>query len=162
MPKSPKKSKYRHVLIKKKRYYFYKITWADITGDAGHATTEEFTKFKPSVMITQAYVFYKNKYNDKEEDLLDKVDLTKSYEVMKWLSGMYRKIFISDIILKERKNVANQKITTWSINKEYLYELRDLARFKDKNLPEGELDFTIGMEWKIKEEGLNRQNFSIY
>ena len=63
MPKSPKKSKYRHVLIKKKRYYFYKITWADITGDAGHATTEEFTKFKPSVMITQAYVFYKNKYN---------------------------------------------------------------------------------------------------
>ncbi len=85
------------------------------------------------------------------------VDLTKSYEVMKWLSGMYRKIFISDIILKERKNVANQKITTWTINKEYLYELRDLARFKDKNLPEGELDFTIGMEWKIKEEGLKRR-----
>ena len=34
----PKKSKYKSVVIKKKRYYFYKITWADITGDSGHAT----------------------------------------------------------------------------------------------------------------------------
>ena len=33
----PKKSKYKSVVIKKKRYYFYKITWVDITGDAGHA-----------------------------------------------------------------------------------------------------------------------------
>ncbi len=53
-----KKSKYRHVVIKKKRYYFYKITWADITGDA-----EDFYKFKPSTMVTQAYVFHKNKHN---------------------------------------------------------------------------------------------------
>ena len=29
----PKKSKYKSVVIKKKRYYFYKITWLDITGD---------------------------------------------------------------------------------------------------------------------------------
>ena len=36
-----KKSKYRHAIINKKKYYFYKITWADITGDAGHATSEE-------------------------------------------------------------------------------------------------------------------------
>ena len=40
MPKSRKKSKYRHVVIKKKKYYFYKITWSDITGDAGHATAQ--------------------------------------------------------------------------------------------------------------------------
>ena len=33
MPKRPKKSKYKSVVIKKKRYYFYKITWLDITGD---------------------------------------------------------------------------------------------------------------------------------
>ena len=32
-----KKSKYKSVVIKKKRYYFYKITWLDITGDSGHA-----------------------------------------------------------------------------------------------------------------------------
>ena len=32
-----KKSKYKSVTIKKKRYYFYKITWLDITGDSGHA-----------------------------------------------------------------------------------------------------------------------------
>jgi len=30
-----KKSKYKSVVIKKKRYYFYKITWLDITGDSG-------------------------------------------------------------------------------------------------------------------------------
>ena len=63
MPRTPKKSKYKHVVIKNKRYYFYKLTWVDITGDSGHATTEEFTKFKPSVMITQAYLFNKDKKN---------------------------------------------------------------------------------------------------
>ena len=63
MPKSRKKSKYRHVIIKNKKYYFYKITWADITGDAGHATKDEFVSFKPSTMITQAYVFKKDRKN---------------------------------------------------------------------------------------------------
>ena len=58
-----KKSKYRHVVINKKRYYFYKITWLDITGDSGHATAEDFGKFKPSVMVTQAYLFNKDKKN---------------------------------------------------------------------------------------------------
>jgi len=58
-----KKSKYKHIVIKKKRYYFYKITWADITGDSSHATLDEFNSFKPSVMITHAYVFKRdNKY----------------------------------------------------------------------------------------------------
>ena len=61
--KRRKKSKYRHVVIKNKKYYFYKITWSDITGDAGHATAEEFDKFKPSIMITQAYVFKKDRNN---------------------------------------------------------------------------------------------------
>ena len=55
-----KKSKYRHVVIKKKKYYFYSITWEDITADGGHATTEEFIKFKPSIMVTQAYLFSKD------------------------------------------------------------------------------------------------------
>ena len=63
MPKSRKKSKYRHVLIKNKKYYFYSITWLDITGDSGHATSDEFTKFNPSVMITQAYLLNKDKKN---------------------------------------------------------------------------------------------------
>jgi hypothetical protein len=58
-----KKSKYKSVVIKKKRYYFYKITWLDITGDSGHATAEDFGKFKPSVMVTQAYLFNKDKKN---------------------------------------------------------------------------------------------------
>ena len=60
-----KKSKYKSVLIKKKRYYFYKITWLDITGDSGHATSDDFAKFKPSVMVTQAYLFSKDKKNIK-------------------------------------------------------------------------------------------------
>ena len=40
MPKTrrTKKSKYKHITIKNKKYYFYKINWVDITGDSGHAT----------------------------------------------------------------------------------------------------------------------------
>ena len=50
-----KKSKYKHVVINRKKYYFYKITWVDITGDAGHATAEEFDMFDASTMITMGY-----------------------------------------------------------------------------------------------------------
>jgi len=57
----PKKCKYKSVVIKKKRYYFYKITWADITGDAGHATAFDFSGFLPSVMVTHAYMFSKDR-----------------------------------------------------------------------------------------------------
>ena len=34
-----KKSKYKSVVIKKKRYYFYKITWVDPTGDSAVTPT---------------------------------------------------------------------------------------------------------------------------
>ena len=53
-----KKSKYKSVVINKKRYYFYKIVWLDILGDSGHADVEEFNQMKPAEMITHAYVFY--------------------------------------------------------------------------------------------------------
>ena len=56
-----KKSKYKCAVINKKKYYFYSIRWLDITGDAGHATPEEFDRFLPCVMVTQAYVYKKNK-----------------------------------------------------------------------------------------------------
>ena len=56
MPKSLKKSKYKSVVIKKKRYYFYKITWLDITGDSGHADLHSALGFMPSEMITHAYL----------------------------------------------------------------------------------------------------------
>ena len=61
MAKRRKKSKYKHAVINKNRYYFYSIRWLDITGDAGHATPEEFDKFNCAVMVTQAYVFEKDK-----------------------------------------------------------------------------------------------------
>ena len=61
MPKRRKKSRYKSALIKNKRYYFYSIKWLDITGDAAHATVEEFDKFMPCTMITQAYVYKKDK-----------------------------------------------------------------------------------------------------
>ena len=52
-----KKSKYKSVVIKKKRYYFYKITWLDITGDAGHADLHTAEGFMPSEMIlTHTYL----------------------------------------------------------------------------------------------------------
>ena len=60
MPKR-KKSKYKHIVINKKNYYFHKIECIDITGDAGHATAEEFNKFEGATMITFAYVYKKTK-----------------------------------------------------------------------------------------------------
>ena len=54
-----KKSKFKHVKIGSKRYYFYRIEWVDITGDAGHASAEEFDKFECSKMITHAYIYKK-------------------------------------------------------------------------------------------------------
>ena len=58
-----KKSKYKSVDIKKKRYYFYKITWVDPTGDSGHATAHDSLGLTPSIMITHAYLFDQNKKN---------------------------------------------------------------------------------------------------
>ena len=58
-----KKSKYRNVVINKKRYYFYKITWIDITGDSGHANAHEFSGMMPSVMVTHAYIYNKDSKN---------------------------------------------------------------------------------------------------
>ena len=56
-----KKSKYKHITINKKKFYFYKISWLDITGDAGHATPDEFDKFECSKMGTFAYVYKRTK-----------------------------------------------------------------------------------------------------
>ena len=56
-----KKSKYRHCVINKKKYYFYKIVWLDPCGDAGHAEVEEMKKLKPATMVSQAYIFAKDK-----------------------------------------------------------------------------------------------------
>ena len=61
MPKTRrKKSKYKSLVINKKRYYFYKITWEDILGDSGHADAIEMTQMKPAIMVTHAYVFLKD------------------------------------------------------------------------------------------------------
>lgn len=58
-----KKSKFRHISIGKKKYYFYEIKWLDILGDSGHATEAEFNLMKPAMMTTNAYVFKKDKFN---------------------------------------------------------------------------------------------------
>lgn len=56
-----KKSKYRHVVVGKKKYYFYTIKWYDILGNSGHSDFNEMKKMEPAIMVTQAYVFEKNK-----------------------------------------------------------------------------------------------------
>ena len=79
-----KKAKYKHVVINKKKYYFYTIDWMDITGDAGHASAEEFSKFECATMITQAYLFRKTKkfiwtfssYDTKDEVFSDRNVMT--------------------------------------------------------------------------------------
>ena len=56
-----KQSKYRHVVINKKKFYFYKISWVDITADGGHATADEFDKFECSKMVSFGYIYKKTK-----------------------------------------------------------------------------------------------------
>jgi hypothetical protein len=81
MPKSKrKKSKFKSLVIDKKRYYFYRITWLDIVGDSGHANAEEFRKLVPAEMVTYGYIFEKNNkvirtfasYDSKEESFSDR------------------------------------------------------------------------------------------
>ena len=80
MAKKRKKTKYRHVVINKKRYYFYKISWVDITADGGHATAEEFDKFECSQLISFAYIYKRTKkfiwtfasYDEKDEAYSDR------------------------------------------------------------------------------------------
>jgi hypothetical protein len=80
MRKYKKKAKYKSIRINRRRYYFYKIFWVDITGDAGHATAEEFDQFEASTMTTLAYIYSKDKkflktfasYDDKEEVFSDR------------------------------------------------------------------------------------------
>ena len=79
MPKR-KKSKYRHVVINKKKYFFYKISWLDITADGGHSSVEEIDKFECSKMVTFAYIYKKTKkfiwtfssYDEKDEAYSDR------------------------------------------------------------------------------------------
>ena len=41
-----KKSKYKHAVIDKKKYYFYKIVWNDPMGDSGHCDAAEMKELK--------------------------------------------------------------------------------------------------------------------
>ncbi len=76
-----KKSKYKHIVINKRKYYFYRIEWLDITGDAGHATVEEFNKFECCKMITFGYLFKKDRkfiwtfasYDEKDAVFSDRI-----------------------------------------------------------------------------------------
>ena len=75
-----KKSKFRHITINKKKYYFYKIKWQDILGDSGHSSAKEFDSMKPAIMITFGYMFSKDRkylktfayYDDREESFSDR------------------------------------------------------------------------------------------
>jgi len=75
-----KKSKFRRINIGKKKYYFYKITWFDITGDASHATADDFDRMECSKLHTFAYIYRKTKkfvwtfasYDDKDEAYSDR------------------------------------------------------------------------------------------
>ena len=39
-----RKKRYKHAIIAKKKYYFYKRVWEDPCGDAGHADIDEIKK----------------------------------------------------------------------------------------------------------------------
>jgi hypothetical protein len=47
--------------IKKKKYYLYKITWIDITGEEDHAHIEQFDNMNYSTLITYGFLYSKDK-----------------------------------------------------------------------------------------------------
>jgi len=47
--------------IKKKKYYLYKITWIDITGEEDHANIEQFDNMNYSTLITYGFLYSKDK-----------------------------------------------------------------------------------------------------
>ena len=75
-----KKSKYRHISLNKKRYFFYEIKWMDILGDSGHANTKEFDAMRPAIKITYGFIYKKdrkylwtiNTYDEKEDEFTDR------------------------------------------------------------------------------------------
>ena len=88
-----KKSKFRHIQIGSKKFYFYKITWLDITGDSGHADLHTASGFMPSTMVTHAYLLNKDNKN---------VRTFASYEVNDELFSD-RNVFPRGCILKMEK-----------------------------------------------------------
>ena len=46
--------------IKKKKYYLYKITWIDITGEEDHADVESFDKMRYATLITYGFIYSKD------------------------------------------------------------------------------------------------------
>jgi hypothetical protein len=63
-----KKSKYRHISIGKKKFYYYKIKWQDILGDSGHASSKEFDEMLPAIKFTFGF----NTYDEKEDEFTDR------------------------------------------------------------------------------------------
>ena len=57
MSKRRKKSKFKNAVVGKKKYYFYKIRWIDLTGDAGHKNEDEMDKLECCIMVTQGYIY---------------------------------------------------------------------------------------------------------
>jgi len=73
-------SKFKHVIINKKKYYFYEIKWVDVSGESGHADFKEFVAMKPAYMVTSAYVFKRTRsfvwtfasYDERDEVFSDR------------------------------------------------------------------------------------------
>ena len=59
--KKKKKLKYKHVILAKKKYYLYTVHWQDILGDSGHHDEESLKKMKPAKMVTQGFIYSKDK-----------------------------------------------------------------------------------------------------
>lgn len=51
-----RKPKYHEANVNNKKYYLYEIIWEDITGDSGHASTEDLIHMKPAIKSTIAYI----------------------------------------------------------------------------------------------------------
>ncbi len=111
---------------------------------------DDKTKIIPTTKIskTEADGIWKE-YKALWRDRGEQPDLTIEYQQTKWICGIYRKLFGGEMVSTERVNIGGKKLNKYSINDETLYKQRDLMRYKEPSIPQGELDFRLGYEHEI-------------
>ncbi len=100
---------------------------------------------------------YKKLFRDRCKDSFD---LTKPYEVTKFIVKIYRKLFGSKIINTKRERIGKVKYNNYTVCVDEVYKARDLYQYKNTHINAGELDFTIDMEHTISCIGQHENSFA--
>lgn len=79
-PSRKREPKYEEITVDGDRYILHKITWEDITGDSGHANTNDTKSMKPAIKVTYGFIIEDDQlhlktastYDTKEDEWSDR------------------------------------------------------------------------------------------